>query len=52
MEPQAERIVDKARSNFCDFFRVRELPQTKHAQPSDEETAAKAKAKLESLFKK
>ena len=47
-ETQAERVLDKERSNFCDFFRfgnggVR-VPGTDHTK--------EAKDKLASLFKK
>jgi len=47
-EPQAERVLEKGRSNFCDFFAFRE------GSPDLKETADKASArmKLESLFKK
>jgi hypothetical protein len=46
-EPQAERVVEKGRSNFCDYFVFRE------AASNLKEKAAKesAKTKLESLFK-
>jgi hypothetical protein len=44
-EPQAERVLDKARSNFCDFFSFRII-----AAPGD--GIPGAKDKLESLFKK
>jgi hypothetical protein len=45
-ETQAERVLDKARSNFCDFFSFRLITST------GEEKASGAKDKLESLFKK
>jgi hypothetical protein len=46
-EPQAERVIEKGRSNFCDYFVFRE------AAPDLKEKAAKGSAKttLESLFK-
>jgi len=45
-EPQAERVVDKDRSNFCDFFSPSGLgPNRSAAMKKDE-----AKKKLEDLF--
>jgi hypothetical protein len=44
-EPQAERVVDKTRANFCDYFAL--------ADPSPAErpaTAASARDALERLF--
>jgi len=45
-EPQADRVLDKARSNFCDFFRFKQ--STKSSGGAD----LNPKDKLESLFKK
>ena len=45
-ETQAERVLDKARSNFCDFFRFKESGKSSGAAGSN------IKDKLESLFKK
>lgn len=46
-EPQAERVVDKSRSNFCDFFAFREAAADgPRRSPGDS-----ARAKIESLFK-
>lgn len=45
-ENQAERILDKNRSNFCDYFRFRESV-TDADQPS-----VKAKDRLAALFKR
>ncbi|MEN6508059.1 MAG: hypothetical protein ABFD63_04640 [Smithella sp.] len=45
-ENQAERVVDKNRSNFCDFFRFRDARGKPEALSSDPRT------KLETLFKK
>ncbi|MBP7341452.1 MAG: hypothetical protein KA957_03960 [Syntrophaceae bacterium] len=45
-ESEAERVVDKTRSNFCDFFLFSSGPPKSAAPASD------AKAKLEALFKK
>lgn len=47
-EPQAERITDKDRSNFCDFFVFRKKSQASEQQTRGDE----AKKKLESLFRK
>ena len=47
-EPQAERVIEKGRSNFCDYFVFRD------GTADDEEKDARdvAKVKLEGLFKK
>jgi hypothetical protein len=45
-EPQAERVLDKTRSNFCDFFKFKQ--EGKASGTSDSNT----KNKLEELFKK
>jgi len=45
-ESQAERVLDKSRSNFCDFFRF------KFGKNSSGSVAATAQDKLEALFKK
>lgn len=45
-EVQAERVIDKSRSNFCDFFRFRNESAGTGAGPVD------PKNKLEALFKK
>lgn len=50
-ETQAERVVDKEKSNFCEFFRPRasgleeDAPQERKPEPS-------AKATFDALFKK
>ena len=44
-EPQADRVVDKERANFCDWFRPGDRGATKSAE-------ADARATLEALFKK
>jgi hypothetical protein len=47
-EPQAERVVDKKRSNFCDFFTFVDGPaRLKSASGKDD-----ARTRLDSLFKK
>ncbi|HTZ41116.1 MAG TPA: hypothetical protein VMB77_13245 [Syntrophales bacterium] len=48
-EPQAERVVDKRRSNFCDYFIFRE-GAGKGAGP--EAAPGNARSKLDALFKK
>jgi hypothetical protein len=45
-EEQAERVLDKSRANFCDFFRYQESVNNAGAP------TANAKDKIESLFKK
>lgn len=47
-EPQAERVLDKERANFCDFFRPG------RPGPGDAATDARAaaKARLDALFPK
>jgi hypothetical protein len=44
-ENQAERVVDKNRSNFCDFFRFRETRRKSEVLSPD------PREKLEALFK-
>jgi hypothetical protein len=46
-EPQAERVVDKERSNFCDYFK----PCTRAAVTASASRDA-AKAAAEALFRK
>ena len=45
-EPQAERVLEKDRSNFCDFFRF------KDSSASAGKPAPNPKDKLEALFRK
>lgn len=47
-ETQAERVVDKERSNFCDYFNFRDSVDGK----SRKENKDSAQEKLEALFKK
>ena len=44
-ESQAERVLDKNRSNFCDYFRYRESSAGGDTAPDD------VRNKLEALFK-
>lgn len=44
-EPQAERILDKEKANFCEFFSFR-------SEVAEEQKSEKAKQLLEALFKK
>ena len=46
-EPQAERVVDKDRRNFCDYFRF----AADRKSGSAVEAAASTKKKLDDLFK-
>ena len=45
-ESQAERVLDKSRSNFCDFFKLKQTGKSSGAPGSN------TKNKLEELFKK
>ena len=47
-EPQAERVSVKDRRNFCEYFTLSE----KRATSASADKAAKARQKLEELFKK
>jgi predicted RNA-binding Zn-ribbon protein involved in translation (DUF1610 family) len=47
-EPQAERVVDKARSNFCDYFEFRDSASAEGEHKTEKNPAAQ----LEDLFKK
>lgn len=47
-EPQAERVVDKDRSNFCEYFVFKDTSVGDAAQGRTSD----AKSKLDSLFKK
>jgi len=47
-EPQAERFVDKDRSNFCEYFVFKDSS----VEDATKGGASDAKSKLESLFKK
>lgn len=47
-ESQADRVLEKDRSNFCDFF----VPTTRTAEGLVADPAAEAKRKLEQLFKR
>lgn len=47
-EPQAERVLEKDRSNFCDYFAVRKSSDTGRRREQDKSS----KEKLEALFKK
>ncbi len=45
-EPQAERVVDKDRANFCEYF----VPRS--ARETDRRPDNNARARLDALFKK
>jgi hypothetical protein len=49
-EPQAERVLDKTRANFCDFYAPTRAGAG--AVPPPGEGAGGARAKLEALFRK
>jgi len=46
-EPQAERVIEKDRSNFCDFFAFRDAEMGEKGKDS----GVSAKTKIDSLFK-
>ena len=46
-EPQAERVMEKDRSNFCDFFVFKDA----ETDGKRKDSAGSAKTKIESLFK-
>jgi hypothetical protein len=46
-EPQAERVIDKERANFCEYF----VPRTM-GKPRPAAAAPDARAKLDALFKR
>ncbi len=46
-EPQAERVVDKKRSNFCDFFHFADGSGSRESLKKDD-----ARSRLDDLFKK
>ncbi|MBI2500153.1 MAG: hypothetical protein HYW02_01495 [Deltaproteobacteria bacterium] len=48
-EPLADRVLDKERANFCDFFQLGK--QSRHRLKKRDEVA-EAKKKLEELFRK
>jgi len=50
LEPQADRVIVKNRSNFCDYFKFGSVPQASQKEAS--EKIETAKMKLESIFKK
>jgi hypothetical protein len=48
-EPQAERVADKARANFCDYFAVAERTG---AAAMDDAASTSARDALERLFRR
>jgi len=47
-EPQAERVVDKKRSNFCDYFSFADGASRKGQEAKKED----ARGRLDALFRK
>ena len=47
LETQADFIRDREAANFCAHFEIKDLD----GPPADDDSAAKAKAKLDDLFK-
>lgn len=48
-EPQAERVLEKDKGNFCDYFSFRAAPETKNTGSS---ATQKKVNPLDTLFKK
>lgn len=48
-EPQAERVIDKTRANFCDWFEPDPKPRERSTQGAGEDDL---RAAAESLFRK
>jgi hypothetical protein len=46
-EPQAERVIEKGRSNYCDFFVFRDA----EANAKGNDSGMSVKTKIASLFK-
>jgi len=51
-EPQAERVDDRTRSNFCDYFKPCPAPPRAPGQRQASVREQAGRAKLEGLFKK
>lgn len=47
-ENQAERVVDKERANFCEFFNMKAASSS---ESKDQDPKAAMKAKLDALFR-
>ena len=47
-EPQAERVLEKSSSNYCDYFEFKEGPRDSKVQ----DAKSKALSDLDALFKK
>lgn len=47
-EPQAERVIEKSRNNYCEYFHIGSAQRGNHKEDGKSDT----KMKLESLFKK
>ncbi len=48
-EPRADRVVEKERANFCEWFRPAERPAGKGCEG---DVKARVRAQLDALFKK
>ena len=51
-EPQAERVDDRQRSNFCDYHKPRGAPPSSPEAARASAREQSGRAKLEGLFKK
>ena len=47
-ENQADRVVDKERSNFCDYFK----PTPRAYSPAEQQAEQAARSELDALFRK
>lgn len=51
-EPQADRVIDKEKSNFCDYFTPANRPKGAAGENPAMTAAQAARAAAEALFKK
>ena len=51
-EPQAERVDDRTKANFCEYLKLRTVKPGAPTQGGVADRASQARAKLDSLFKK
>jgi len=51
-EPQAERVLDKERANFCDYFQPATSGRPPAAVAAGSSGAQDARARLDALFRK
>lgn len=51
-EPQAERVLDKERANFCDYFAFAAVKPPGNGEPASVSPVDDTRAKLDALFRK